>query len=381
MALDQNMYVAAILMDLSKAFDCLPHNILLRKLEAYGLSGDSLNLMQSYLSNRRQQVKVGNSLSRWADIQKGVPQGSILGPLLFNVFINDIFYFIAKSTLYNYADDNTLSFASPNFEQLINVLETESNILIDWFTFNCMKANPEKFQAIAIGKKTFNKEPVFNLKGDINITCEDTVKLLGIEIDYQLKFDAHVSNLCRKASQQLAVLKRIGNHLCHLSKLTIFHTFIMSHFNFCPLAWHFCSLSNSKKLEKVQERALRFIYSDYTSSYECLLDKAQVPSLHVKRMRTMALETYKIVNKLCPPVLYDLVQMKDSKYNFRYSNILQVDSVRTTSYGKQSFKYAASVLWNSLPNDFRESNSFNHFKSLIQSWNGKACKCNICCDK
>ena len=143
----------------------------------------------------------------------------------------------------------------------------------------------------------------------------------------------------------------------------------------------FCSLSNSKKLEKVQERALRFIYSDYTSSYECLLDKAQVPSLHVKRMRTMALETYKIVNKLCPPVLYDLVQMKDSKYNFRYSNILQVDSVRTTSYGKQSFKYAASVLWNSLPNDFRESNSFNHFKSLIQSWNGKACKCNICCDK
>ncbi|KAK3101622.1 hypothetical protein FSP39_004953 [Pinctada imbricata] len=366
MALDQNMYVAAILMDLSKAFDCLPHNVLLRKLEAYGLSGDSLQLIHSYLSNRRQQVKIGNSLSRWADIHKGVPQGSILGPLLFNVFINDIFYFIDKSTLYNYADDNTLSFASPNFKQLINVLETESNILIDWFTFNCMKANPEKFQAIAIGKKTFNKETVFNLKGDINITCEDTVKLLGIEIDYQLKFDAHISNLCRKASQQLAVLKRIGNHLCHLSKLTIFHTFIMSHFNFCPLAWHFCSLSNTKKLEKVQERALRFIYSDFTSSYECLLDKAQVSSLHVKRLRTMALETYKIVNKLCPPVLYDLVQMKDSKYNFRYSNILQVDSVRTSSYGKQSFKYAASVLWNSLPNDFRESNSFNHFKTQIR---------------
>ena len=88
------MYVAAILMDLSKAFDCLPHNILLSKLAAYGLSGDSIKLLENYLSNRRQQVKIGDSLSGWSDIQKGVPQGSILRPLLFNVFINDIFYFV-----------------------------------------------------------------------------------------------------------------------------------------------------------------------------------------------------------------------------------------------------------------------------------------------
>jgi hypothetical protein len=97
-------------MDLSKAFDCLPHAILLDKLSAYGVSDHSVSLLKSYLSNRKQQIKVNSVLSNWADIHKGVPQVSILGPLLFNVFINDIFLFIKDSSLYNYADDNTLSF-------------------------------------------------------------------------------------------------------------------------------------------------------------------------------------------------------------------------------------------------------------------------------
>ena len=90
-ALDKNQYAAAVLMDLSKAFDCLPHDILLDKLSAYGMSTDSVSLFESYLSNRKQQIKINSILSSWSDIQKGVPQGSILEPLLFNVFVNDIF--------------------------------------------------------------------------------------------------------------------------------------------------------------------------------------------------------------------------------------------------------------------------------------------------
>jgi hypothetical protein len=128
--------VSAVPMDLSKAFDCLPHNILLDKLSAYGVSSHSVSLLKSYLSNRKQQIKVNSVLSDWADIQKGVPQGSILGPLLFNVFINDIFYFIKHSSLYNYADDNTLSFSSPDYDILISTLEAESQVLIDWFKDN-----------------------------------------------------------------------------------------------------------------------------------------------------------------------------------------------------------------------------------------------------
>ena len=132
------------------------------------------------------------------------------------------------------------------------------------------------------------------------LSCEETVKLLVIEIDYQLNFDIHISSICRKASQQLNILKRLGRYLDRLSKLTIFHTFILSNFNFCHLAWHFCTDKSSKKLEKVPERAFRFVYDDYTSSYINLLEKALVPSLQIRRIKTMALETYKIVNKLAP---------------------------------------------------------------------------------
>jgi hypothetical protein len=132
-ALDCNEYIVSILMDLSKAFDCLLHDILICKLSAYGLSDNATKLLLSYLVNRKQQIKIGNIVSTWANIQKGVLQGSILGLLLFNVFINDIFYFIKHCDLYNYADDNTLSFHSPNFDEVVNVLQQESNILINWF--------------------------------------------------------------------------------------------------------------------------------------------------------------------------------------------------------------------------------------------------------
>ena len=136
--------------------------------------------------------------------------------------------------------------------------------LINWFSINKMKANPEKFQAIAIGKQTKQQNLTFTLK----IECESEVKLLGVTIDFQLNFNEHVSNICKKASRQLNVLKRIGTHLTKLGKLTIYYSFIMSNFNYCPLVWHFCGETNTKKIEKIQERALRFIYNEYTSSYE-----------------------------------------------------------------------------------------------------------------
>jgi hypothetical protein len=142
-----------------------------------------------------------------------------------------------------------------------------------------------------------------------------------------------ISNLYRKASQQLNILKLLGPFLSKLNKLTIFYTFILSYFNFCPLAWHFCTDKNTNKIEKVQERALRFVENDYNSTYLELVDKAKVPTLQVRRIRTMALETFKIINNLSPMCLKSLVKIKTSKYSFRYSNILDLPRVRTSTYG------------------------------------------------
>ena len=123
----------------------------------------------------------------------------------------------------------------------------------------------------------------------------------------------------------------------------------------------------------MQETALRFVYNDYNSTYLELVNKAKVPTLQVRRIRTMALETFKIINSLSPTCLNSLVKIKTSKYSFRYSNILHLPRVRTSTYGKKSFKFAAASLWNSLPDHFRRENSFSQFRSLIQSWNGSEC--------
>ena len=149
-ALDDRKYVGAVLMDLSKAFDCMPHNLLLAKLQAYGLSSEAITLMRSYLTGRRQRVKIGSTTSLWLEVKKGVPQGSILGPLLFNVFINDLFYVIDGCNIYNYADDNTLSVTHSNQTVLATMLQGKAEEAIDWFSNNAMAANPDKCQAILL---------------------------------------------------------------------------------------------------------------------------------------------------------------------------------------------------------------------------------------
>ena len=376
-SLDDNNYVAAILMDLSKAFDCLPHDLLLLKIKSYGVSDKAVRLLDSYLKNRKQCVKIGSNCSSFLEIYKGVPQGSILGPVLFNIFINDIFCFINDSKLYNYADDNTLSYSNTNIDKLVNVLENDSKILINWFSDNQMQANPDKFQAIAIGKKTHDANISFNLNDNI-IKCDDEVKLLGVTFDFMLNFKSHVSNICKKASRQLNVLKRIGIHLNRLGKLTIYYSFILSNFNYCPLVWHFCGENNTKKIEHIQERALRFIYDDDKSSYEQLLEMSKLPSLKIRRLRLLGIQTYKMLNKNSPVYLHDLINTKNNMYSFRYRNTVDVPRVRTTRYGLHSLRYAATKLWNDLPNEYRQDMSLDHFKNLMNKWGGEVCKCNFC---
>ena len=142
--LDKKENIGMFLMDLSKAFDCIPHELLIAKLHAYGFSKDSLKLTYSYMKGRNQRVKINAEYSSWREILNGVPQGSVLGPLLFNIFINDLFFFVENSEICNYADDNSLTVADIDLDNIIDRLETDINILDRWFKYNGMLLNDDK---------------------------------------------------------------------------------------------------------------------------------------------------------------------------------------------------------------------------------------------
>jgi hypothetical protein len=212
------------------------------------------------------------------------------------------------------------------------------------------------------------------------ILCENEVKLLGVTIDCQLKLNIHISEICKKkkASRQINVLKRIGKHLSKLGRLTIYHSYIMSNFNYCPVVWHFCGESNTKKMEKIQERALRFIYEDFNSDYDTLLSMSGLSSLKIRCLRMMAIEIFNILHKQSPAYLNDIVSFKHISYSFRWQQTVEIPQVRTTNFGLHSLRYAGATLWNELPDGIRVQKNLNQFKSLINNWNGNSCRCGSC---
>ena len=141
-------------MDLSKAYDCVNHDLIIAKPEAYGVVENSLRLIQNYLSQRQQRAKVGSSLSGWLDNILGLPQGSILGPILFNVFINDLLLFIKETDICNFADDTNLYAWGKDLDTISFKLEIETNTAIQWLKDNEMVANPSKIQSTKTLKKT-----------------------------------------------------------------------------------------------------------------------------------------------------------------------------------------------------------------------------------
>ena len=236
--LDDGNFVGAILMDLSKAFDCISHDLLIAKLHAYGFESTALKYIYSYLKGRRQCVKINGVESKFLTILAGVPQGSILGPILFNIFINDFYYFFPSANLHGFSDDHTISNKSKSLEDLKSNLKIDSEIALKWLKDNQMLANPSKFQAIFLNKFKEHIDTCIVID-DKTIKSQRLAILLGIDIDDKLKFDSHISRLCKRAGGQLNSLYRFRKYLSPLSKKLAATSFILSNFSYCPLVWHF----------------------------------------------------------------------------------------------------------------------------------------------
>ena len=374
-ALDKRDVAGALLTDLSKAFDCLNHELLIAKLEAYGFDRLSLDYIYSYLSNRKQRTKVNHSFSSWYDIKSGIPQGSIIGPLLFNIYINDIFYFVTDSNLTNYADDNTQYSINSDVNIVIGNLEYDTSILIVWFDDNYCKMNTDKCHLLI----TNHVDDVsVDIEGE-TIKGEKSVKPLGINIDNKLDFTNHVSKLCKKVSHKLHALTRISHFMSTAKLRMVMKAFIESQFGYCPLVWMFHSRTLNNRINQLHERALRLVYKDSKSSFEDLLLKDKSFTIHHRNLQKLATEMFKVKNKLSPSLMENVFPEETTNpYNLRNAPTFKVTNPHTVYNGTETISFRGPKTWALLPNSIKQSKSLAEFKAKIKCWKPEGCTCRLC---
>ena len=376
-SLDEKKNIGLIMMDLSKAFDCIPHNLLIAKLYAYGFDKNSLKLIHSYLKGRHQRVKINSEFSSWKEIINGVPQGSVLGPLLFNIFINDLFLFVENSEIYNYADDNSLTFADTNINNIITKLESDIEILNSWFKDNSMSLNGDKCQFMIVGPSRTPRNTIekVTIDGKIVNECKKG-KLLGITLDNQITMNDHIKRICKQASNKLYALARISHYLDANKRKMLMKSFIISQFNYCPIIWMYCQRKCNNTINRIHERALRIAYGDYVSDFNTLLVNDNSVTIHQRNIQALSLEIYKTVNNLNPIFMKNIFHLKEINYSTRMQN-LSYPNPKTTSYGLQSFGYKATQVWSKIPHKMKQSN-INKFKNEIAEHCRNICNCTLC---
>ena len=289
-AVDDNKAFGALLTDLSKAFDCICHGLLVPKLHAYGLSLPAMKMIQDYLLNQKQRTKVGSSNSTWENIISGVPQGTILGRLLFKIFFCDLFLEHEDCCFTNYADDTTLYVVANNTAEVIENLIIITQKLFPWFASNQMKVNHDKWHLLLRTQDEANIQIA-----NSTMKCSKLKKLLGIVLDNKLKFYKHVENICQKASKTLNALAKITNYLELPKRRILVNAFLKAQFSYCPTVCMFHNRSLNNKINRLRERYLRIIYNDKDSNFEELLVNDNSFSIHHNNIHTLQLKCTKLL--------------------------------------------------------------------------------------
>ena len=352
------------ILDFSKAFDKVPHKRLLSKLLAYGINGELLNWFESFLTNRVQRVVCDGEISDPKCVLSGVPQGTVLGPLLFLLYVNDIPDNIT-STVRLFADD-CLVYRTTNSPADQQLLQEDLNRLENWQNKWQMNFNPSKCHILTISSKKEYKSPNFTL-------CNQTLKhvnshpYLGVEIDSKLRWNNHINNISNKANSVLGLLKRNLSH-CPLDvKTTAYKALVRPKLEYSSVVWdphHQCDID---KLESVQRRAARFCLGDYsyTSSVSNMLTKLEWPPLKTRRRNMRLTMLYKIRNNLVS-IEKNNHLIPTTNRPTRYSHDLKyhVPYAKKNVY-KYSFFPHTLTDWNVLPTDTVHAPSLDSFKSKL----------------
>ena len=369
-AIDEKDNIDVIYLDFRKAFDSVPFERLLVKLKAYGICGNVLNWIKSFLNDRRQRVIINGTTSEWADVVSGVPQGSVLGPALFLLYINDLPDTV-KNLVKIFADDTKL-FAVANNEEDCASIQTDLNSLSEWSQSWQLRFNASKCKCMHFGQSNQHQSYFMPDNGSATTITEVTEeKDLGVTFSSDLKFHKHIVSAVKKANRILGVVKRTFTYIDRDMFLQLYKTLIRPHIEYGSVIWSPYLKKDIYLIENLQRRATKIVKEIRNKPYEDRLRILGLPTLQYRRERCDVVQVYKIMNEI-DSLDYNTFFTKTACGTTRgHHQKLQKTPCRLRSR-QNVFSLRVVNNWNSLSETCVSSDSLNAFKSnLNKEWRDK----------
>ncbi len=363
-----------LFLDLAKAFDTVCHDVLLLKLKNLGFRYSSICWFDSYLKQRRQVTTVGDAISSELEIKCGVPQGSILGPLLFICYVNDIGRNCSMTTPFIYADDTALLAHGSSKEELEWKLQYDIDNLKTWFVKNKLSLNCKKTKSMLVcGRRSRLKDEGLdiNIDGE-NVECVSEMKYLGLLVDRHLTFDSHVNMLCSRISSRAGLLWRVRSFIPYELALTLYNSLIHPHLLYGNFILDGCNKYTLDKLKVQQNNAVRAVLkADSRTPCVKLYHDTGIDPVEVSMKKTIVKMVYQGLNNIGAPVYNTLFNFESYQRELRNSNKLLAEVPRTnTKFGEHNLAFRGSKDWNTLPLPLKSTPTYDQFKSAIKKYDG-----------
>uniref|UniRef100_A0A3Q3AH61 Reverse transcriptase domain-containing protein n=1 Tax=Kryptolebias marmoratus TaxID=37003 RepID=A0A3Q3AH61_KRYMA len=362
-AIDQKQYCASIYVDLKKAFDTIDHSILFKKLIKYGIRGPALQWISSYLEKRKQFVQVHDTRSEFCEITCGVPQGSVLGPKLFILYINDLVNVSGFFKCVLFADDTTFFCLGQDIEWMLEKMQTEFMQIQNWFKLNKLSLNLDKTNYMLFTRRQRTVNIPFKVDG-VEICRVSEVKFLGVIIDEGLTWKSHLNYLRTKMAKSIALLYKVRDFLNDHAMYMLYNVLIVPHLVYCVEVWGKACNTSTKSVFVLQKRAIRVItrkHGKYPSNI--LFCKLRLLKFYDLVDYNILLVMYKAHLNSLPSNIQKLFAKRESCYNLKGTQIFQKPKFRT-SLKERCTSIQGVKLWNDLQNDVKNAKSLYMFKRL-----------------